>query len=925
MSNYTPAVTTLNTETKTLTWETQGHYMVGDPEWQDIVFTARIQYNGGTIGISPRVYENNMFMSFFLTNKTVSGLENGTGVSGTQAHARLISQVTFSEINLEDNFIDALIVGNTYEIKAQIVGTNYRIYVNDKLVFNTEYASMARGRVGVYGTPGTVCSGVEVKSAFADGWTSNIDSIDGAIATTRELPNEDRYMYLHNPSTSGSSLHVSQEIDVEAGKAYSFSYDFNGVVKFFTRELNGASKKVVRDENETHSNEWTRREFNSVVVSQDCTRIVIRFIVEPGQSVKINNVQAEPKEFSTGYIHNESINEIVERENSLITFPSKNNINQARGSVSMWVKPSTTYNGSVFRPVLFEYGGEERALRISYTGTAIRLQYGGVSDTLDSPTEFIRDEWYHIVATWSDARIELYINEEYRSREGNFSLNNESDLIRIGSSYTEGTTVFHGAIDEAIVYNSVLDRNTVNQIFTSTEQIQNNTAMIMRATFNHAIGNFNKSLIEATPAPQYGSPIVVEKQDGTALNKVSFFDPMTGEYRTYNEEEVRYDGEADYLTISYSQVDTEHFDIKVRDFGGVEYGAPYRLDGRRLYISLSNEEKELLAGRRLIVSYQLENAFTVDYNIGAPDSFRVNIGKYDGKPVKIHYEGNDFHQEKLATMVELNPLLNPNHEGFLYITDNTEKVTSYKARVTPEDLPANGVSEALVIIEPMDASGNFISHLKLSVQADRGNVIPAYDKESILLRDRAGRYIYRYTSPVIRFSDEQKMHVEDRINAIDNETGLGIQIPITLTTLMTASHIIEAGDTLERISTRYGVSEEDISVENQNMTIVAMREYILKNVGNVVRVPMNYSSALHRRTKEEIAEEPMIVDLLNAVLDFMNEKASNLPNGLGSILDFNGDGIIGIDEVSWLTDNKGSVHIAQKYTALKEWENNNAG
>lgn len=925
MSNYTPAVTTLNTETKTLTWETQGHYMVGDPEWQDIVFTARIQYNGGTIGISPRVYENNMFMTFFLTNKMVSGLENGTGVSGTQAHARLISQVTFSEINLEDGFIDALVVGETYEIKAQIIGTNYKIYVNEKLVFNTEYASMARGRVGVYGTPGTVCSGVEVKSAFADGWTSNVDHIDGAIATTRELPNEDRYMYLHNPSTSGSSLYVSQEIDVEAGKPHSFSYDFNGTVKFYVGELNGTKKTIVKDEEESLSNEWTRREFGPLVVSQDCTKIVIRFIVGPGQSVMINDVQAEQKEFPTGYIHNEDLAQGAEREDSLITFPSKNNINQARGSVSMWVKPSTTYNESALRPVLFEYGNEDRALRISYTGGGIRLQYGGASDTLDFPTTFVRGEWYHIVGTWSDTKIELYINEEYLSREGNFSLNNESDLIRIGSSYTGGETVFHGAIDEAIVYSNVLDRNTVNQIFASTEQIQNNTAMIMRATFNHAVGNFNKSLVEATPAPQYGSPIVVEKQDGTALNKVSFFDPMTGEYRTYNEEEVYYDGEADYLVISYNEVDTEHFDIKVRDFNGVEYGAPYRLEGRRVYISLSNEEKEILAGRRLLVSYQLENAFTVDYNIGVPDSFRVNIGKYDGEPVKIHYEGNDFHQEKLATMVELNPLLNPNHEGFLYITNNVEKVTSYKARVTPEDLPANGVSEALVVVEPMDANGNFISHLKLSVQADRGNIIPAYDKQSILLRDRAGRYIYRYTSPVIRFGDEQKMQIEDRINVIDRDTGLGVQIPITLTTLMTASHIIVAGDTLEKISTQYGVSEEDISVENENMTIVAMREYIPKNPGKIIRIPMNYSTTLYRRTKEEIAEEPMIVDLLNAILEHMNEKASNLPNELGSILDFNGDGIVNIDEVSWLTDNKGSIRISQKYTALKEWENNNAG
>lgn len=918
---YTEATYHIDSTNQVLVFDTDGYYASGDPNWQDVIYTATMTYKGGTIGISPRIYEDNMYISLLIENKSI--LDESTGETKTSAYASLDAQVTYDSIHLGSKVLPALVIDTVYVFKTMITGTNYKIYLNDTLIFNIEYASMSRGKVGAYGSAGNHLKDMQVEALFPDGWTTNASDIPSAIATVQEFDNEDSYIYMENPASATSSLIVEQLVDIVGGQTYTASYDYEGDVRFYAGESDGASPQIHKDDVVNSSAMWARGEFGPFTVSTDCTKIAVRMVVDPGSSVSINNLQIEPNDFATGYIHNESTVDAAVREDSLITFPSKNNINQANGSVSLWVKPSITYDGTSLRPVLFEYGDENGRIAISFNGSGITFTYG--NEQISYGTSFIEEQWYHIVGTWTGSSgLGLYVDNQQTLKNTTDTLNNNTELIRIGHGYLGSDTVFHGAIDETIVYGSALNRTMVDSLFTSTEPLESNEGILMRATFNHAIGNFNKSAIEMTPAPQYGSPVVTEKQDGTPLQKVSFFDVETGEYRTYNEEHVYYDGKADYVTVSYENIDEENFKITIRDLENIQYGTPYYVDGKRIYLSLSDAEKTDLAGKMLVVSYQLENSFTVDYNIDSPDSFRINIGKYDGEPVKVHYEGNDFYQEKLATMIELNPLLNPNHEGFLYITNNTERVTSYRAKATPGDLPANGVSEAMVVIEPMDASGNFISHLNLKVQADKGTVIPAYDKGSILLRDRAGRYIYKYTAPFLHFNQENKLEVTDRVNIIDKETGLGVQIPITLTTLTTVSHVIDQGETLESISNDYGVSQEDISIENSK-TVEEMEQYILNNAGQGIRIPMNYSSTLYRKTKEEMAEEPMIAALLSYVLEYMNQKTSNLPSGLASILDFNQDKMISIDEVVWLTDNKGSGNIQEKYASLKDWEKNHAG
>jgi hypothetical protein len=918
MSDYISAITTVDATNHILKWETDGHYVVGDTEWQDIVLTAKVTYNGGAIGLTPRVYANNMYVTFSLQNDTIEAGTDGAA-SEPRALASISAQVTSNLINLDSTYIDELVIGQTYELKAEIRKNNYKMYVDNVLVFNIEYASMPKGKVGVYATANNSCSEIKVDTIFAEGWNTNAASVKGGIVNIRELANEDKYLYLQKPE-GGTSLYAEQVVNVTGGSDHTLSFNAEGAGIAYIIEANGASPSTYQMTIPSTAS-WTKYEMTKMIKA-DCTQVKVRLLVQSGE-LKVNAVQLEPKPYSTDYIHNESTTTAITRESSFITYPSKNNITPASGSISMWVKPTVTHTGTTLRPILFEYGDANGVIRLDYDGTGIRLKYGK-TETVTAPTNFDKETWYHVVGMWSQYELSIYVNNTGYVSSIDEAFANESEVLRFGHGYADPSKVFLGVIDETILFKGPISEEEITRLHEAAEPIANNNSMVMRATFNHSIGNFDKSHIEATLAPTYGSPIVIEKEDGTAMRKVSFFDYMTGEYQTYNEEQIIYDGESDYLEVSYYDIDTENFKVIVRDEAGTIFGDPYTVEGNRVYVSLSKEEKDGLYGKPLFVSYQLENSYTVDFNIGVPDSFRINIGKHDGQPLKITYEGNDFHSEKLATMVEMNPMLNPNHEGFLYITRNVERVASYRTKATPEDLHADGVSEALVVIEPLDVNGNFISHARLDVSARLGQVTPNYDSGSIKSKERAGRYLYKYRAAKIMQADAKSLEVTDYINVIDRETGLGVKIPITLTTIQVTAHKVSANDTLQGIADMYGTTIVDI-MEVTDMDQVELNNFIKANVGGKLSVPQSYSRSVLDKTDIEKALEVEAVYIVNRLMEYLGQSVTKLPAGLGTILDFNNDGMITVEEFEWINANKRSATLRTKYRELRTWDESNAG
>lgn len=844
-----------HTEQQGLVWDTEGYYTFGNDGWKDIMIIAKLQYTEGSIGIIPRFDSELSYVLFKVGNDTREG--SSTDPSVTTATASLDAYIGSQVIHIgEKELTSPLTADSEYVIKATVTRTNYKIYLNDALVFNVEYGGLNNGMGGVFATPNNVCSEIEVTGDVASEWTSNVDEVSGAQVGIAELQNKDKYLYIDNGSDEEVFAKQVIEKDVEDDTyAYSLSYEANGECTVTISQLDGAD--MTSETFTVNNTDWSRNT-HTIDIAADCTQVEVKYTVAAGKSLSVNDVQLEKSDFSTTYIHNEDT--INTRGSSFITYPSKNNINSDLGGLSLWVKPSVDGDSGA----LFVYGDDEDSISIRYEEDSIAFQYG--SQTMLYGTGFLKDTWYHIAAGWRSDQLVLYVNGFRTQQNGLYEFDGHSDLIRIGHDVSGQT--FNGVIDDVIVFSKDITDDYVTAIYNSTDPIPNDDQMILRATFDHAIGNFNKSVIEMSPAPQYGSPVIVEKEDGTTMRKVSFFDKYTGEYQTHNTEEVIYDGVSDYIKVAYTNLDTDNYKIVVRDYVGAQYGDPYRVEGNRIYLTLPDGLKAKMKGKKLWVTYQPENAYTVDFNIGQPDSFRTTIGKYDGQPLTVSYEGNRFSNEKLADMIELNPLLNPNHQGFLYITKNTELTSVFRAKASPSDLPADGVAEAVVVIEPLDSNGNFISNAKLEVVTELTNssIIPSYDPGSILVRERAGRYLYRYRAPLMYFRDHNRRQITDYINIRDKKSGVGVQIPVNLV-----------------LDDVYANADAAPSLEESNWEMVASR-------------------------------------LLDVVMDYFGKSAQEVPNGLRQILDFDEDGMININEIIWLNNYKYTQTLYNKYVDYLSWK-----
>lgn len=843
-------------DNETLIWDTEGYYTFGSDSWKDINITARMKYNGGLIGIIPRFDSDISYVLFSIGNQTTDSLEGSVGLA--TCRATLSAYISTQVIHLDEKELPAaLAVGQDYILKSVISRTNYKIYLDNVMVFNLEYNGLNNGMGGLFSTQGNSALEVSVESSLPKDWVTNVVNQSGAMIELREFSNKDQYVYLDNQSADKVYLKQLITRDETEPYPYTLAYDINGDAEILVVETNGSNPKSTSI---LVSNTKWERLSSSIPVSLNTTELEVIFIVSPTKNVSINNVQFEKSEFPTTYIHNEDI--LNTRGRSFVTYPSKNNIVESVGAISMWINPLANNKAAT----LFEYG-ESSYISLSYTGTDFNFVYG--ESLLSYTVALPKDTWCHVVASWRSDVLKLYIDGVKTEINGLYEFSGRSDIIRIGHSKSElDIDTFNGVIDDVIIFSKDVDDEYVAGIIASTDAIPTDDQMILRATFDYAIGNFNRSIIEMSPAPNYGAPVIVEKEDGTIMRKVSFFDKYTGEYMTHNEEEVIYDGVSDYVTVAYDDLDETSFKISIRDYVGALQGDPYTVKGNRVYLTLTAEQKKSLKGRRLWVTYQPENAYTVDFNINQPDSFRTTIGKYDGQPLTVTYEGNRFANEKLGEMVELNPLLNPNHQGFLYVTKNTELTSVFRVKATPSDLPADGVAEAIVVIEPLDSNGNFISNAKLEVVTEMSDssIIPNYDPGSIMVRERAGRYLYRYRVPLMYFSDHEAKQATDYINIRDKKSGIGVQIPINLS-----------------LADEYYNSDTGPTLEESNWELVASR-------------------------------------LLNVIMDYFNMNVSSLPEGLGDILDFDADGVIDLKEIIWLNDHKFTQDLYTKYVEYLSWQ-----
>lgn len=845
---------------KVLQWNTDGYYKIGEDNWKDIEVEASFTYKGGSIGVIPRYLTPYTYM-YFTIGQTIYETDAELGIEEEANLALLSFVLDDKEIELgKVELKSSLVIGQMYVIKVIITKNNYQVFVNNERYFNIDYNGITRGNACLYASKGNHCTSVSISSSFPNVWTSNVEAIIGSTVYNEEEVDGNKNICLVNPVSSLTNLYIEQSIDI-TDKDFTFYADYKGECTMAIRQLNGTSTGAEKLVEGLVSTTW-RQVRGQYQVATNCTKIAIRFFVKPGKKTVINNVQVEPGILETTYIENSSLDSSAIRGASLLTFPTKDSIQPGDGTISMWINPRTDYDKSpTTRYMLFQYGDPINGINICGIGNQLSIQHGGTSLTVNNALVG-KDGWRNIILTWDAFFVRLYIDGVEHKTKAIDLFRQEAEKINVGFDSFGAYNNFNGLIDDLIIYKTAIEAHEVEEIVEAAEPVEDSGEMTFRATFNHAIGNFNEAYIEIPNAPEYGSPILAQKESGEPLRKVSFLDYDTGEYVTWNKQDVAYYGE-DYVQVHFNDLDTTSFKVNVTDSKGNNVGEPYNVVGKRVYMTLTEEEKAIYKGRTLTVLYQLDDSYTVDFNTAAADSFRVNIAKHDGQKVNVIYEGNRFSQEKLAEMIEMNPMLNPNHQGFLYVTETNEPIVSFIVKLTPSDLTADGISESLIIVEPVDGNGNHVCEAKLTVSAEHGMVYPHLEMESVRLRQIAGRYIYRYVAP--RKTSSVKGEVQnliDSIKIIDEATGVGVEKYMTL-----------------------------CLYDDYEMALPEIAD------------------------KHAISSELMAAFLLDKLIEHIGEKTSELPEQL-RILNFTKSGVINIKDVTWIKEKLHTAELQEAYQAV---------
>lgn len=802
-----------NTELKDtgLLFLTEGMYPLTDVVWQDAIVSTQFDACKTKVGMSPRYLNDNFYFLAYIENK---GAYYELFI---ESFLRGVSK-RYTSITLENVMFPLTL---TCEIK----NTFHVFKVNDVVVHRMEFNSIPNGKAQVFAAKDETCILAEIKEPQATVWTHN-GGVNGVVIKQTEEDDETQQFLLL--SDGQTPAYVSQVVPVSNNVTVSCKALGKGTL------VMGATRTTLDSP-----------ELKEYVVSATYpanTSLDIRF--ESLSSLTVQEFQLEEGVYSTPYIPNDNVDVPAVREESILTYPAKNNFSEKEGTLYLSVYPKTKISSTTLFQT--DSGDMKLVYALGAFSWTVQGQTAGVTLDFDKPVE--------IVATWSQNEIYLRVNEKEGNRYFNFPARKQvNNLI-----FTPATQVGYVVIDDIMVWGQSMKIDTINPV-------PNEANILLRATFQKALGGKGVSWFELPVAPFDGSPILVEKKDGSNMQKVSFFDYETGKYRTYNEEVFLYLGE-DFVEVAFDNINADFFDFAIRTEEGEKIGEPYTVKGKQIHFSLSDQQKQDLYRQRIYARYQLNDTYTVDYNIKAVDGYRIDFAKHDGQEKKVFQEGNRFGEpRKLATMIELNPMMNQNHQGFLYITQNQQVTTTFRITVTPEHILADGGTSSTVIIEPLDKDGNFIGSADLDVRVKRGFIHRIATVESAESQRRSGMYVYRYYSPFLDVKSELR-NVEEYLTVVDRDSEIGVQYPFLLKPAKKASKFPLHGD--ERL-------------------LLEQRAYVFENI------------LLYEQIEEHV--DPRLFGLL----------------------DLNKDGKVTLEDVAYLETGQLDSNIVGVYTELKKWESEN--
>lgn len=787
-------------------FEEEGRVFITTEKWNENCFSMKFKNIKETIGFSPKYINEQNFLYITISKDEIIISARIKGID------RIYKQI--SKFNLlEENTIT---YENIYDVKHCFVLNGVEIYQLDSSLF-------LDGQIFIFAKKGETISECKIEQMQSIAWETNSDE-PGILIKNYKLDHTNMFRL---QTTNQTEAKISQTIHVNNISA-TLSFDFigNGTIL-----LNG---QVIK---EISSQELIRTDIYLGYLHDDVQKIEFRTSGE----LYIGKVQLEENAYATDYIPNDSSDLEAVREGTVLIYPNKDVFLEAEGSLYIKITPKKT----LLNHTIFKTDSEEFNLSCT-EGT---IYWTAQGQTVSLPYIKGKDEAAELFVTWSPYEISLSLDNE---KIADVSLKEPSAPVN-RLIFADGQSIEPVVLEEWAAFKTAFSMD-----LDISQYIENAS---IHSLFDGGINGSNVSWSEIPIAPNDNSPILVEKQNGDPLQKVSFFDTETGDYRTWNEEAFVYDGKSDFFNLTFSNINEQFSNLSIITSTGEVVGRPYKIKGKRMYFSFSEHEKIIYKNETLKAVYQVRDSYTVDYNF-ATDGYRIDFANHDGTDRFVYQEGNRFAEPvKLATMIEMNPIYNHNHTGFIYVSKTEAETSDFRITATPDRLRADGYSKATLVIEPLDYQGNFLSHVNLSVKADKGFVSRHINKASAEAQKRSGQHLYEYTAPFIS-SREKSESVLDTIWIVDEDSNIGICYSILL-----------------------GPAESA-----HKLQLTAAEKSTLRDKTTLMNAIIMYESL-------EVSEDAELF----------------------KILDLNGDDKITLDEIDVLSQNKKDVELSAIVQKLEKW------
>lgn len=706
-----------------IVFESAGYVSISDELYEDSKVTFSFAVPTNKITVIPKYLSDGNYL--FVSLDSVNMLHIGGYVKD--------SEKVYGEVLVTDLVADM----NTLTITSN--GTQFSVSFNNKVVYRFESALFVNGRVRVHGEAGEVFYSCDIEEPQSVGWVTN-----GVLGSTEiKVVKIEDVNYMKLIGSVSQTAAISQSMNL-GNTPYTLSFSAQGVGRCFVQD---ASQQTVA-ELEINNTDLTRTYLTfGLAATSEAT---LHF--ESNTTLTVGEIQVENRNNPTAYISNPNTNQAITRTGSNLRYPTKELFDKKTGS--LYVKITTKDEMIKEQPIVWTDTHE-----LLLTNLALTIG----DDTVNMPITLESNTTYEIMGSWNEEVVSIYVNGETATTPVNGGMSNNVQAI----IFADETSIQEELVlEEWALFNKKISFNGDIQTLLPTA--------VMHSLFDGGISGQNVTWSEIPIAPIDHSPILVQKETGETLQKVSFFNFETGEYETWNQEPFVYDGRSDFVEVAYNNLNEQFRDIAIRTEDGEKIGEPYRIDGKRFYFSLSSNEKWLYKSKHLYVSYQVNDTYTIDYNIKAVDGYRINFAKHDGGKRIVYQEGNRYGEpKKLATMIDMNPIQNQNHEGFLYVTNTINKTDSFRITATPDRLHADGFSFSTLIIEPLDYQGNFLSHSNLEIVAERGFIARHISKDAVEAQKRSGQYLYQYYAPYIQANVDGEL-VEDYIWITDKDNNIGI-------------------------------------------------------------------------------------------------------------------------------------------------------